>query len=302
MIQFVLDCFYRPAADLKDAQLEFALTNTGQTTLKSFTLAYTALTRAARTHELDNADGLLRLANFHEVTPPDGLELEPGATWTFAIRGLANPARHRLDGPKSGYVSCGGAIIDVVCNDLETTADLDTGERKSLPAGRPDEPLHIVPWPQSVEISDYRTGVSSVLITSGTVEEKAAANKINALSRRLFPGCSLSVPVHQFPAPSEDGVPAGWRACAGRLPVALFGRHHHARLWRRCRARLRADRPGAARLWCLPRSGYLPLSVQGARLKTHQGFPGAAPIWTCLAISGARRTSCASSISSPGAA
>jgi hexosaminidase len=187
MTNFVLDCFFQPAEDLKDARLELALTNTGSKTLKSFTLAYTALTRAGQQAVLENAEGLNRIANFHEITPPTGEEIQPGETWKFTIKGLANPARHRLDGPKSAYVTADGIISDVVCNDLEAPAELDTGERRSVPDGRIDTALCIVPWPQSVEVSQFSDELVAFHVADGSADEKSAASKINALAKRLFP-------------------------------------------------------------------------------------------------------------------
>ena len=188
MTKFVLDCFYRPAEDLAASRQEFALTNTSSRPLKDFTLAYTAVNRATANAKLENAASFSRIANFHEITPNTGETIEPGETWTFAITGLANVARHRLDGPKSAYVSTGGSVIEVLCNDLEAPEELDSGERRSMPAGDLSEPLHIVPWPQKVEITAFAEDKTSFLVAQGSAEEKAAAAKINALAARLFPG------------------------------------------------------------------------------------------------------------------
>ena len=188
MTKIVLDCFYRPAEDLAASRQEFALTNTSSRPLKDFTLAYTAVNRATANAKLENAASFSRIANFHEITPNTGETIEPGETWTFAITGLANVARHRLDGPKSAYVSTGGSVIEVVCNDLEAPEELDSGERRSIPAGHLPEPLHIVPWPQKVEVTAFADDKTSFLVAQGSAEEKAAAAKINALAARLFPG------------------------------------------------------------------------------------------------------------------
>ncbi|MHA7772665.1 beta-N-acetylhexosaminidase [Roseibium sp. M-1] len=187
MPQFVLDCFYRPAADIKASRQEFVLTNTGSKPLKGFTLAYTAVTRAARDAVLENAASFSRVANFHEITPPSGLVLAPGTSWRFAITGLANVARHRLDGPKSAYVSTNGSVSEVLCNDLEAPEELDTGERRHLPAGQLTDPVHIVPWPQKVALSAFSDDLTAYLVAEGKPEEKAAAAKISALTIRLFP-------------------------------------------------------------------------------------------------------------------
>ncbi|MEE4013870.1 beta-N-acetylhexosaminidase [Roseibium sp. FZY0029] len=188
MTKFVLDCFYRPAKDLAASRQEFALTNTSSKPLRAFTLAYTALNRASADAKLENAESFCRIANFHEITPKAGETIAPGETWTFSITGLANVARHRLDGPKSAFVSTEGRIIEVLCNDLEAPQELDSGERRNIPVGELSEPLHIVPWPQRVAVSDYADDKASFLVACGSALEKAAAAKINALSARLFPG------------------------------------------------------------------------------------------------------------------
>ncbi|WP_298981983.1 family 20 glycosylhydrolase [uncultured Roseibium sp.] len=187
MTDVVLDCFYRPSENLAEARLEFALTNTGKKTLRSFTLAYSAMTRAAGNASLENAQNLTRIANFHELSPPPGLKLEPGESWTFAVQGLVNPARHRLDGPKSAYITIYDQIVEVLCNDLDAPDDADTGERRSVSPGVVDLPIHIVPWPQTINVSAWTDRISAIHLSEGTPDEKAAAGKINDLSKRLFP-------------------------------------------------------------------------------------------------------------------
>lgn len=187
MTEFVLDSFFQPAGDLRDARLDITLTNTGSKPLQAFTLAYTALMRAAADAVLENAVDLNRIANFHEISPPAGLEVPPGGSWSFSIKGLANPARHRLDGPKSAYVTVAGRIADVLCNDLEAPAELDSGELRSIPTGQISTPLNIAPWPQTVEVTKFDEKLVAFHVAGGSVDEKAAVGKINALSKRLFP-------------------------------------------------------------------------------------------------------------------
>lgn len=223
MTSLVLDSFYRPAETLKDARLELALTNVSSKPLKAFSLAYTALTRASAEAVLENADSFRRVANFHEIAPVKGLELQPGESWRFAIKGLVNPARHRLDGPKSGYVTANGNIMEVQCTDLKAPVELITGDRKILPDGRATDPLHIVPWPQSVEIDAYRDDVSGFHIATTTPEDLAAASRINALSARLFSNAPLpflftessnllTLEFHEDPRLANDGYTLDWSA------------------------------------------------------------------------------------------
>ena len=186
MTSLVLDSFFRPAENLQEAGMEFVLTNTGTKPLKGFSVAYTSLTRASAQAVLENAESFRRVANFHEITPPKDLELQPGENWKFAIRGLVNPARHRLDGPKSGYVTSNGGIIKVQCTDLRAPVELTTGERKVIPDGHAKDPLHITPWPQSVEIEAFRDDLSGFQVSTTAPDDMAAASRINELSGRLF--------------------------------------------------------------------------------------------------------------------
>ncbi|WP_269582258.1 beta-N-acetylhexosaminidase [Roseibium sp. Sym1] len=188
MSDFVLDSYFHPSDDHKTARLDLVLTNTGSKPLSAFTLAYTSLVRARADAQLHNAVSFSRIANFHEITPPDGLDLKPGDSWRFSVEGLTNPARHRLDGPKSAYLTSAGRIVDVLCTDLAAPRDLDSGERRTVPEGTVGTPLHIVPWPQSVTMEAYAEDIAAFLVTGKNVQDRAAAARINALSRRLFSG------------------------------------------------------------------------------------------------------------------
>jgi len=208
MSDFVLDCFFHPSDDLKTARLDLALTNTGSKPVSSFSLAFTSVTRARADAELTNAADLNRIANFHEVSPPDGQVLRPGETWSFSIQGLANPARHRLDGPKSGYLTIAGELLKVQCNDLSAPQFLDSGERKAVPGGEVGTPLYIVPWPQSVQLGDSASDCTVFHVREATPTETSAAAKIGTLSKRLFPD-----------APS----PFCFVERSGRMPLSFEG-------------------------------------------------------------------------------
>jgi len=186
MSDFVLDSDFHPSDDLKTARLDLVLTNTSGRALSAFTLAYTSLVRARADTQLRNAQAFTRIANFHEITPPEGLVLKPGEAWSFSVEGLTNPARHRLDGPKSAYLTTAGRNVDVLCTDLAAPQDLDSGERRHVPQGETREPLYMVPWPQTVSTSAYSNDTVAFLVSDGGIEDKAAAAKISALSKRLF--------------------------------------------------------------------------------------------------------------------
>ncbi|MEM9633792.1 MAG: beta-N-acetylhexosaminidase [Pseudomonadota bacterium] len=187
MTSFVLDSYYHPSEKSEDSRLELALTNIGTKPLEKFTIAFTSVTRASSSAALENAKSFKRIANFHEITPLEHTKLQPGETWNFAIKGLVNSARHRLDGPKSGYVATEGNFLDVQCTDLRAPENLITGERKSIPDGELGEPLYLTPWPRSVAITAYSENAGALVLSNGDLEDQCAAAKINALSNRLFP-------------------------------------------------------------------------------------------------------------------
>ncbi|MES0808726.1 beta-N-acetylhexosaminidase [Roseibium sp. SCPC15] len=199
MTSFVLDSYYLPSEKSEGSRLELALTNIGSKPLTNFTVAFTSVTRASSDATLENAQSFKRVANFHEITPPESTELRPGETWKFAIKGLVNSARHRLDGPKSGYVATGGRFVDVQCTDLRAPEDLITGERKSIPDGELGEPLCITPWPRSVQVTAYDKYARAFSLTDANQEDQSAAAKINALSNRLFPDAPYPFQFGQSP-------------------------------------------------------------------------------------------------------
>ncbi|MES0882226.1 beta-N-acetylhexosaminidase [Roseibium sp. SCP14] len=199
MTSFVLDSYYLPSEKPEDSRLELALTNLGTKPLKNFIIAFTSVTRASSDAVLENAESFTRIANFHEIKPLDNAELRPGETWNFAIKGLVNSAKHRLDGPKSGYVSTEGKVLDVQCTDLRAPDDLTTGERKTVPEGELREPLYLSPWPQSVQITGYSEDTHAFVLTNAEQEDQSAAAKINALSNRLFPKAPYPFQFSQSP-------------------------------------------------------------------------------------------------------
>lgn len=301
MSDFVLDSYFHPSDDHKTARLDLVLTNTGSKPLSAFTLAYTSLVRARADAQLHNAVSFSRIANFHEITPPDGLDLKPGDSWRFSVEGLTNPARHRLDGPKSAYLTSAGRIVDVLCTDLAAPRDLDSGERRTVPEGTVGTPLHIVPWPQSVTMEAYAEDIAAFLVTGKNVQDRAAAARINALSRRLFSGApypfrfteSQGLMALKFQAaddlPTEGYrltfVAGGVTLCFGGAAGRDYGLTVLAQI--------------AHGLYCAPQIYKIP--AEGV-IEDAPAFPGAAPISTSPGISAAPRRSCACSISLPGRA
>lgn len=186
----------------ENCRFDFALTNAGPEPACGFSLCYTALTRASRSARVENASLVRRIANFHEIAPPDNLTLAPGATWEFSLTGLTHFPKHRLDGPKSAYLQLADTVLPVTCTDLAAPSETDSGELRSVPQGRTEKPFYAVPWPQQASIESYRGGPALFLISEGaSADNKAAAARIGALGHRLFPDKA-----HPFRFARETGV------------------------------------------------------------------------------------------------
>lgn len=181
-----LDTRFVPSATAATSRFEFVLTNGTDAPLNGFNLAYTALTRSGAGASASNATLLRRIANFHEFAAPDDLTLAPGERWRFSLTGLSHLPKHRLDGPKSGYLSVNGTIMPIACSDLDAPAAHSGGNLRSIPQGTVDIPVYAVPWPQQVAGLAFRDGPVTFTVTSVLASEQAAARKIGALSGRLF--------------------------------------------------------------------------------------------------------------------
>lgn len=191
MTSLQLDTRFIPSDTAATSRFEFVLTNGTDSALSGFTLAYTALTRSVAGASATNATLLRRVANFHEFATLGDLTLAPGERWRFLLTGLSHIPKHRLDGPKSAYLSIDGKIMPVTCSDLDAPASLSRGDLREIPQGNIDTPIYAVPWPQQVAGLAFRDGPLTFTVTSTRAEEQVAALKIGALSVRLFPTSTL---------------------------------------------------------------------------------------------------------------
>lgn len=188
--KFRLENTWHPVEGNDCGGFAFTLINLSDQPLRDFKLAYTSLTRVKDFEEpvVDNAVFLRRVANFHQYAPPQGFELEPGASWRFSVSNLWRPAKHRTDGAKSAYLTLSDGSHQPVA-----VADLLLGDRPSEPApalmpeGEVREPFAMLPWPASADLSPADTFPVALYPAAGaSLEELRAVETVLELFRRLF--------------------------------------------------------------------------------------------------------------------
>ncbi len=206
---FRMEAALVPLEEPMHGRLTLTLVNLSDEPLKRFRIALSMMTRVADEHRCDGASLRRRIANFHEFDPADGVIIPPGGVWSFSVEGLTHRSQHRLDGPKSAYLILpDGACRPVDVGDLAIDPALDTGERKSVPAGRVALPLSILPWPQNCAIVDWRDDTPDLRPDdTASAADRASFANIAALAHRLFPAARKPFRL--------DGDP-------GSLPVACL--------------------------------------------------------------------------------
>ncbi|MDE1995186.1 MAG: beta-N-acetylhexosaminidase, partial [Rhizobiaceae bacterium] len=172
-----------------NGRLTFTLFNLSDEPLADFRLAYTSLTRVIDPDACDNAVFQRRNANFHEFSPPAGLSLASGESWTFSVYGLNRVAKHCTDGAKSAYVTLAdGKHVTASVTDLLLEGRVSAPPPVLLPEGKLDLPFAIQPWPATIELTAGE-GFPVVLYpaegTDGTSIK--ALRTAQALFQRLFP-------------------------------------------------------------------------------------------------------------------
>jgi hexosaminidase len=102
---FLLGSTYLPGAG--NGVLRLSLTNRTKAPIEGFRVGFSGQIRAMDDARISNGRIVTRLSGYHEIAPPAGFVLQPGATWETAIDGLAFPLRHWTDGPAAGFVIYG---------------------------------------------------------------------------------------------------------------------------------------------------------------------------------------------------
>ncbi len=187
--EFRLEAVFEPLDEPAHGRLTLTLINLSDRPLRDFRIAFSMMTRVADEHQCDGATMVRRVANFHEFQPANDTVIAPGGLWSFTVDGLTHQSQHRLDGPKSAYlVLADGRRPPVDVGDLAIDPAFDSGERKSVPAGRVVLPLSILPWPQDCAITAWHDHAPDMCTAAtASAAERASFAKVAALAHRLFP-------------------------------------------------------------------------------------------------------------------
>lgn len=191
--QFHLEHLWQHSDEDKNGRFELMLFNIGDRSLASFHLTYTALRVVEGEPLARNARLLRRHGYFHEVAPPDGFVLAPGAVWRFSLGGLGGAPRHRSEGILSAYVTFGdGSHHPVIIGDLrKPSIEADAMPARSQAKQRSAlevAPYLLTPWPKELQVLPADVAPSIVAAASGCARaDLAAMSRLQALFRRLFP-------------------------------------------------------------------------------------------------------------------
>ena len=183
-----LEARWTPEGD-ENGQMLFSLINLSDAPLAGFRLAYTAVTRNTDRSRISNAVFVMRDANRHEFAPPEGFVLAPGASWDFAVAALTRKPKHITDGVSTAYlILADGTAVDLDSGDLMPDGFAAEAPGELVPQGELTDPVGIMPWPNSVSLSDYGPAPAALMPAMGSSAEAVAAmGAVSALAARIFP-------------------------------------------------------------------------------------------------------------------
>ncbi len=211
--EYRLEAAFAPLDAPVHGRMTLTLISLSDRTLDRFRIALSMMTRVADDHRCDGATLVRRVANFHEFEAADGAGIPPGGIWSFTVEGLTHQSQNRLEGPKSAYlVLSGGERLPVDVGDLAIDPAFDSGERKSVPAGRVALPLSVLPWPRDCAIAAWRDGAPDLRPgDDASAADRASFGKIAALAHRLFPAARKPFRLDRDPGAlpvdcTEDGT------------------------------------------------------------------------------------------------
>lgn len=186
-----LDCDWDPDA----RRLTLTLVNVGTAPVTGFRLAFTSLFRIKGAEAVSGGSLVDQLSNNHEIAPPQGFVLAPGATWRVTADRVSHDLRHYTYGPKTAWlVLADGALVPVATTAMTrggvpgvpAPAAAPTGP---LPADAP--PIAVLPHPAHVAITGSRALPAALAFAGGPDEARIEYDSVAALAARLLPGTSL---------------------------------------------------------------------------------------------------------------
>jgi len=188
---FLLGSTYLPGAG--NGVLRLSLTNRTKAPIEGFRVGFSGQIRAMDDARIGNGRIVTRLSGYHEIAPPAGFVLQPGATWETDIDGLAFPLRHWTDGPAAGFVIYGDGRAVPAVTTPPARENSPPYRRGTMALGaEPAAPISVVPWPNKVAVSGRRSPPQGLTIAAGGFGPALAARiAFTELVSRLFPGEGL---------------------------------------------------------------------------------------------------------------
>ncbi|WBU59877.1 beta-N-acetylhexosaminidase [Paracoccus albus] len=175
-------------APAPDGSWTVTLHNLGEEELANFTLSVTTITRIMPEHDIVGAKVLRRVANYHELAPPEGTRLKAGDTWRFSVSGLNRMPFHRNDAAKTAWITrADGTHLHIQVGDLIQHPDIPSLPPPRLPEGKLTLPFALMPWPNQI---DAEAGEAPVILhaADGTsLADRRLMLSVDDLHTRLFP-------------------------------------------------------------------------------------------------------------------
>lgn len=199
-------------------RFSFTFFNLSDEPLSGFTLAYTSPARATGEHAAEGAVLKRCVADFHEVSPPEGLTVKPGDSWRFSVEELTNGPEHVTSGIKSAYLTLAdGRQVPVSVVDLVHDSAKPGALPEFLPKGQVVEPFSLLPWPLSLAMRPDKVAPGALYPAAGSRPENIeAVAKALALYQRLFPADDVLFSLQ----PVENGRPIRFKAESSIMPAA----------------------------------------------------------------------------------
>ncbi len=192
-----LDLAFWPATETEALRYSFTLTNTCDTALSGFALAWSGHGRIDRETPIDNATLQRSISNYNEVAPPPGFVLAPGAAWHFVVRATPKPIRHWTDAASAAFViTADGTTLPVavgICSFGPAPGEPILGLDLRDADGPIEQGIAVIPRPLHVSVSGAQLA-TALALRAGTPEAEAAIAAFETLTALLFPAETLLSP------------------------------------------------------------------------------------------------------------
>lgn len=186
-------------------RLIMTLVNLSAAAQSGFTLCYTSISRVVGTPEFINGRFLMRDASYHEIAPPEGFALPPGASWTVEVMPLNRSPFHVTDGLKTAFLRLSdGTLAPVETGALALSGRADPPPAPRLPPGDlGDTPFSLTPWPADLSLTPGPTPLALYAAAGTPADALRAIAQVSALHARLYPTARQVLSL----APVEGGRP-----------------------------------------------------------------------------------------------